>query len=101
MVIIEEFDNYFREETLAKEEQEFNIKYEVNIYSIDMKQNGKLIPKEVIKKELIKLVNDVFDIHYGFNRKQCFKLPNIDENVDRQYLRYEAIIDSNKIIYRG
>ena len=55
---------------------------------------------EIITKELTKLVNDVFDVHYGFNRRENINLPNIDENVDRQHLRYEAIVDENNIIHR-
>lgn len=100
MVIIKESDNYFYDEALAKEEQKFIIRYEIDIYSINMKQDGKVIPKEIIRKELTNLINDVLDVHYGFNRKQNLNLPNIDENVDRQYLSYEAIVDENKKIFR-
>lgn len=48
----------------------------------------------------MKLVNDVFDIKYGFTRKTNNPIPNIDLNVDRRHMRFEAKIDENNIIYR-
>ncbi len=67
---------------------------------MNVREGNNLIAKEIITKELVKLVNDVFDEHFGFNRKENLNLPNIDQNVDRQHLRYDAIVNSNKIIYR-
>ena len=100
LVIIKEADNYFYDECLAKEEQKFKIVYEIDIYTINKSEEKSIVAKEIITKELTKLVNDVFDVHYGFNRRENINLPNIDENVDRQHLRYEAIIDENNIIHR-
>ncbi len=65
-----------------------------------MKNKTNLIAKEIITKELINLVNNVFDVHFGFNRKECLNIPDIDKNVDRQHIRYEAIVDNKNIIYR-
>lgn len=100
LVIIKEADNYFLEECLDKEDQQFKISYEIDIYTMNVREGNNLIAKEIITKELVKLVNDVFDEHFGFNRKENLNLPNIDQNVDRQHLRYDAIVNSNKIIYR-
>lgn len=85
---------------MDKKEQKFKIVYEVEIYTINMSSNSNIIAKEKITKELTKLVNDVLDEHFGLNRKECLNIPNIDENVDRQHLRYEAIIDENNNIFR-
>lgn len=70
--------------------------YEIEIYTID-KDN---IARQLITEELVKLVNDIFDTKYGFTRKANNPIPNIDLNVDRRYMRYEAKIDENNIIYR-
>lgn len=71
--------------------------YEIEIYA----ENQALQVKQEIRKELVKLVNDVFDEHFGFTRKQDRNIPNADLNLDRQYMKYVAIIDENKRIYRG
>ena len=58
------------------------------------------IAKQDITDELVKLVNDVFDEHYGFTRRANNPIPNIDLDVDRRNMRFEAKIDENKRIYR-
>lgn len=85
------------EECLDKKDQKFKITYEVDIYTVSMNNGSSIIAKEIITKELIKLVNDVLDNYFGFNRRESLNLPNIDENVDRQHLRYEAIVSENDI----
>ena len=70
--------------------------YEIEIYTIDTEDKAK----QEITKELVKLVNDVFDEHFGFMRRTNKNIPNIDLNVDRQYLRYDGKLDFNNIIYR-
>ena len=85
---------------MDKKEQKFKINYEVEIYTINMNNKKDIIAKEKITKELTKLVNDVLDEQLGFNRRECLNIANIDENVDRQHLRYEAIIDENNKIFR-
>ena len=96
LVIIKQIDDPLYDENLDKTDQKFNLVYEIEIYTID-KDN---IARQVITEELTKLVNDIFDIKYGFNRKANNPKPNIDLNVDRRYMRYEAKIDENNIIYR-
>jgi len=70
--------------------------FEIEIYSKDK----ELKAKQEITKELSKLVNDIFDEHYGFSRKSNIPIPNIDLDVDRRYMKYQAKIDENKRIYR-
>lgn len=76
--------------------------YEVEIFSMDRVENGKAISKREVTKELINLVNDVFEDYFGFTRVSKKPMPNIDLDVDRFYLRYEGIYDTNtKKIFRG
>lgn len=96
LIVIQESANPLEDEDLEKNDQQYYIEYEIEIYAID-KGN---IPKQEIIQELKKLVNDVFDSHYGMYRRICNPNPNIDRDVDRLYMRYSAIIDENKIIYR-
>lgn len=84
------------DENLDKTDQRFRLDYEIEIYSIDTEETAK----QEITKELIKLVNNIFDEHYGFTRKMNRNIPNIDLNVDRQKMRYEGKIDENNKIYR-
>lgn len=62
--------------------------------------NNKKISKQIIAEELQKLVNDVFDIHYGMNRRTNKQLPNIDKDVYRWGMYFNAKIDEFKRIYR-
>lgn len=96
LVIIKQIDDPLYDENLDKTDQRFNLVFEIEIYTID-KDN---IAKQVITEELKKLVNDIFDIKYGFTRKANNPAPNIDLNVDKRYMRYEGKIDENNIIYR-
>ena len=45
-------------------------------------------------------MNEVFDDHYGMYRRACIPTPNADRNVDKLYMRYNALIDEDKVIYR-
>lgn len=83
-------------ENLDKTDQRFYIGYEIEIYSV----NQESIAKQTIANELMKLVNDVFDEHYGMNRKLNKEAPNVDADVYRWHMEFEAKIDENKIIYR-
>jgi len=96
LVLIKYYDDPLYDECMAKEEQKWRVTYLIEIYTED---TSKQVRQE-IRKELIKLVNDVFDDYYGFTRKRNRNAPNADENVDRQILRYVAIVDENKTIYR-
>lgn len=96
LVTIKEIKDNLYSENLNKTDQRFDIKYEIEIYTIN--KNG--IAKQVISDELKKLINDVFDEHYGMNRKRNFEAPNADTDVFRWHMQYEAKIDENKKIYR-
>lgn len=95
-VIIKPIADDLYDENLDKTDQRFNLGFEIEIYSV----NRELISKEKIARELMKLVNDVFDEHYGMLRASNQELPNIDTDVYRWYMRYEGKIDENNIIYR-
>lgn len=96
LVIIKEIRDNLYDENLNKTDQRFRIGYEIEIYAMD-KQN---IAKQTITNELKKLINDVFDEHYGMNRRFNRELLNIDTDVYRWKMRFEAKIDENKKIYR-
>lgn len=96
LIEIKEINNPLEDEDLEKQDQKFGIEYEIEIYAIDKGST----PRQVVIKELKNLVNDVFDVHYGMNRRACNPKPNADRSIDRLYMRYNAIIDENKIIYR-
>ena len=96
LVIISEINNTLENENLDKSDPKYRLGYEIEIYAID-KGN---IQKQVIIQELKGLVNEVFDDHYGMYRRACIPTPNADRNVDKLYMRYDAIIDEDKKIYR-
>lgn len=96
LVIVKEVRDDLYSENMDKTDQRFYIGYEIEIYSMD-KGN---IAKQIITDEIKKLINDVFDEHYGMNRKTNKQLDNADTDVYRWYMLYEAKIDENKRIYR-
>lgn len=96
LVIIKEIRDDLYSENLDKTDQRFNIGYEIEIFTVD-KPN---ISKQAITNELKKLINNVFDEHYGMNRVSNKEIPNIDTDVYRWNMMYEAKIDENKRIYR-
>lgn len=96
LVLIKSLKDTLYNENLDKTDQRFRIGYEVEIYTMD-KPN---IAKQVITDELMNLINDVFDEHYGMRRTSNREAPNADVDVYRWTMRFEAKIDENKIIYR-
>lgn len=97
LVLIKYYDDPLYDECLAKEEQKWRVTYQIEIYTEDT----AAAVRQTITKELINLVNEVFDNYYGFTRKRNRNVPNFeDENLDRQILRYVGIVDENKNIYR-
>lgn len=100
LVIIPKCKLYLIDETMDKKEQEFKLIFEIEIYSQDKVVGTKTIARQSIIEELDKLVYDVFSEHYGMKLKEDKSIPNIDTNVDRQYVRYEGTINENKIIFR-
>ena len=96
LIIIKQIDDYLYDENLDKTDQRFEIAYDIDIYTM----NSKTIAKETIARELIKLVNDVFDEHFGMLRADSSEAPNIDTDVYRWNMKYEGKLDENNIIYR-
>ena len=96
LIIIREIRDDLYDENLDKTDQRFNIGYEIEIYTINKGQ----VAKQEIANELIKLINDVFDVHYGLRRTFNQQIPNVDSDVYRHDMRFEGKIDENKIIYR-
>lgn len=98
LIIITETENNLisNSESLKYNEGKYNLVYEIDIYAKDIEQTSK---KEILD-ELKKLVNDVFDIHYKFTRKTCKNAPNADIDIGRIFMRYTAVIDNKKRIYR-
>ena len=96
LIIIREIRDDLYDENLDKTDQRFNIGYEIEIYTINKGQ----IAKQEIANELINLINDVFDIHYGLRRTLNQQIPNVDNDVYRHNMRFEGKVDENKIIYR-
>lgn len=83
-------------ENLDKTDQRFYIGYEIEIYTMNIDETSK----QTIADELVQLLNDIFDEHYGMDRKLNKELPNADANIYRWGMRFEAKIDENKRIYR-
>ncbi len=96
LVIIKETRDILYDENLDKTDQRFRIGYEIEIYAMDKNKTAK----QTIAKELKNLINDVFDEHYGMNRRFNREISNIDTDVYRWKMRFEAKIDENKRIYR-
>lgn len=96
LVIIKQVEDPLYDENLDKTDQRFEISYEIEIYSMDKDK----IAKQVISNELMNLVNDVFDEHYGMRRVSNKEAPNADVDIYRWHMQYRAKIDENKIIYR-
>ena len=96
LIIIREIRDDLYDENLDKTDQRFNIGYEIEIYTMNKGQ----VAKQEIANELVNLVNDVFDVHYGLRRTFNQQIPNADSDVYSHDMRFEAKIDENKIIYR-
>lgn len=96
LVIIKQTKDTLYDENLNKTDQRYNLAFEIEIYT----KNNKKITKQIIADELQNLINDVFDVHYGMNRRTNRPLPNIDADVYRWGMKYTAKIDEFKRIYR-
>lgn len=98
MIIITEVENNLvsNSETLKNNEGKYNLTYEIEIYTKDRDE----VSKKEISDELKKLVNEVFDEYYKFTRRICKTAPNADIDVGKIFMRYTAVIDNNKRIYR-
>ena len=98
LIIITETENNLinSSETLRYNEGKYNLTYEIEIYAKDIDE----VSKKEILDELKKLVNDVFDEYYKFARRTCKTAPNADIDIGKIFMRYTAVIDENKKIYR-
>ena len=96
LVIIKSLTDPLYDENLDKTDQRFKFGYLIEIYSM----NKGNIAKEIITEEIVDLLNNVYDEHYGMNRTFNEEVPNVDADVYRWQMRFEAKIDENKIIYR-
>ena len=98
LIIITEVENNLvsNSETLRNNEGKYNLTYEIEIYFKDKDE----VSKKEISDELKKLVNDVFDEFYKFTRRTCKTAPNADIDIGKIFMRYTAVIDENKRIYR-
>lgn len=96
LILIRQIKDNLYSENLDKTDQRFNLTYEIEIYSMDKGTTAK----QIIADELIELINDVFDEHYGMNRRFNRQSPNADTDVYRWIMRYTGKIDENKKIYR-
>lgn len=98
LIIITETENNLvsGSETLKYGEGKYNLTYEIELYAKDIDEKSK---KEILD-ELKKLVNDIFDEYYKFTRKTCKTAPNADIDIGKIFMRYTAVIDENKKIYR-
>lgn len=96
LILIKQTKDNLYSENLDKTDQRFNLSYEIEIYSMDK----GTIAKQIITDELVGLINDVFDEHYGMNRRFNKEVPNADADVFRWVMRYAGKIDENKRIYR-
>lgn len=98
VVEVAEENNIFQEETLDKKEKKSKLTYSIKIYTQDSDSN---VSKVTIAEELLGLVNNIMENHYGMTRTACTRQPNLDLNVYSFLLRYECILDEdNLIIYR-
>lgn len=100
LVLIKLENDPLYDETLDKQDQQFKVTFEVEIYTVDTTKDDKRVMKQVIRKELTKLVNDVLDEHFGFRRLSNRNVPNLDSNIDRQHLRYRGIVNESGTIFR-
>jgi hypothetical protein len=102
LAIIPRPESTFASENLHKGEQKFNITFEINIYVKTKEINGQTVPKNIVAKELRKLVDEIMFTKYGMNRITDRPIPNLDSDILRIFLRYTCLFDKDKaIIYRN
>lgn len=95
-VHFEEQDNYDYRPTMTNcKDNHVFLMYEVNVYS--NKKSGK---KQEVKKIVANIDRTMRDL--GFRRTAKRSIDNLyDATIYRMFLRYVAIVDKNKTIYRG
>lgn len=96
LVIIREYKDTLYSENLKKTEQKEYLIYEIEVFS-----NDNQTARQEIVKELVGLVNEVFENNLGFRRTENRPIPYIRDNVSRQYMLFKAIYDKEQHkIYR-
>lgn len=100
LVVIPECKLILKDETLKHKEKEYRLIFDIEVYSTDKTVGNKKVARQSIITELEKLIYDVFEEHYLMKVAEPKPTPNIDRNVDRLYMRAEATINENKIIFR-
>ena len=98
LVEVVESQNALQYETLDKTEQIDKLTYTINIYTQD---SDKKVSKVIIAEELTAIVDEIMSNHFGMDRTNCQRIPNLDTNVYRMLLTYNCSVDKDKlIIYR-
>ena len=100
LVVIPECKLILKDETLKHKEKEYRLIFDIEVYSTDKTVGNKKVARQSIITEIEKLIYDVFEEHYLMKVAEPKPTPNIDRNVDRLYMRAEATINENKIIFR-
>lgn len=100
LVVIPECKLILKDETLKHKEKEYRLIFDIEVYSTDKTVGNKKVARQSIITELEKLIYDVFEENYLMKVAEPKPTPNIDRNVDRLYMRAEATINENKIIFR-
>lgn len=100
LVVIPGCKLILKDETLKHKEKEYRLIFDIEVYSTDKTVGNKKVARQSIITELEKLIYDVFEEHYLMKVAEPKPTPNIDRNVDRLYMRAEATINENKIIFR-
>jgi hypothetical protein len=100
IVSIEESIQNISSENLSKGERKTFIQFTINVFSCDKTVDGKKISRETINDELVELVSNVFDDHYGM-KVRIQSAPNMDTSIKRTLITCTADVDNEKlIIYR-
>jgi hypothetical protein len=96
IIVLSQLDYTLSKETLDKEEREYTVSIEANIFAIDTPTTHK----RLIANDVCELVFGVID-GYGLRLDMRDVLPNLQENVYRIVMRFSGRIDENRaVIYR-
>lgn len=89
-------------ETLDKQEQMFDITYEVNIYGQNKVIDGVEIPVDTILDSIESDVYNYLVDTVGLDLVNSYPRPNADLTIDRRYMRFNGKYDLiTNTIYRG
>lgn len=95
VTIMEEDNSSYKKTEDSCGENHSQLMYEINVYS--NKQSGK----KAECKSIFKAIDEILS-NLGFSRMTKRSIPNLeDSTIHRMLGRYTAIVNNNKIIYRG